>query len=83
MIEWNISALVLLIDQNGVPLRKGSALAVLSREANPMSLPQQSAECERLGGRPVYADPRLDRRAAGVEKASDRAMNIEPFRHDR
>ena len=80
MFKRNVTALILLIDQHCMALREGAALAVLTGEADAMALAQQRAEGERFGGGPVYADAGVDRRASRVEKAPDRAMNVEAFR---
>ena len=42
-----------------------------------MTLAQQRAEGQRLGGGPVDADAGVDRRAARVEKPLNRAVNVE------
>ena len=83
MIERRVSGLVLLIEQHGMALREGAALAVLAGEPHRTSLEQERAEGERLAGRPVDALAALDRLAAVVEEALDRPVDVEAFRHRR
>src|SRR5580704_10107846 len=77
MVERRVAALVFLIDQNRMALRERAALGILSREPHVMALLQQGAERQRLAGRPVDADPGVDRLRAVVEEALNGAMNAE------
>src|SRR6202042_1531215 len=73
--------LALLIDQHRMALRERAALGVLTRQAHAMAVEQQRAERECLAGRPVDALAGLDRLAARVEEALDRAVDVEALRH--
>src|SRR5882724_2617265 len=46
-----------------------------------MAVEQQRGGRERLAGRPVDALAGLDRLAAGIEEALDRAVHVEALRH--
>ena len=80
VVERDVAGLVLLIDQHGMALREGAALAVLAGEPHRMAIEQQRAERERLAGRPVDALAGLDRLAAIIEEALDRAVDVEILR---
>src|ERR1700733_3984599 len=77
MVERRVTALVFLIDQHRMALRERAAFGILSREPHMVALLQQGAERQRLAGRPVDADPGVDRLRAVVEEALDGAMNTE------
>src|SRR3984885_7811363 len=77
MVERRITALVFLIDQHRMALRERAAFGILSREPHMVALLQQGAERQRLAGRPVDADPGVDRLRAVVEEALNGAMNAE------
>src|SRR5947209_7975879 len=81
VIEWDVAALRLLIDQHRMPLRERPALAVLPGQPHRMALDQQRAQSERLARRPVDALAALDRLGAGVEKALDGAVDVEILGH--
>src|SRR5215471_19809744 len=57
-------------------LREGAALGILAREPHPVTLGQQRAEGERLRGRPVDVLPRVDRLAAVLKEAQQRAVQM-------
>src|SRR4029077_18535150 len=63
-----------------VALRERAALGILAGQPHPVTLLQQRAERQRLGGRPVDAGSGLDRLAAAVEKAIERAMQMKALR---
>src|SRR6478672_12486289 len=81
MIEWGVAALVFLVDQHRMPLREGTALAVLSRQPDVMAFLQQRAERQRLAGGPIDPDAVLDRLGAVLQKALDGAVNPEAIGH--
>src|SRR4029079_10263774 len=81
MVEGRVAALVLLVDQYRMTLRKRAALGVLPRQADVMAFLQQRAERQRLAGRPVDADAVVDRFGAVFEVALDGAVNAETVRH--
>src|SRR5256886_4736405 len=81
MIERRIAALVFLIDQHGMPLREGAALAVLSRQPDVMALLQQRTERQRFAGRPIDADAAVDRFGAIFQKPLDGTVNPEAIGH--
>ena len=77
MIERRVAFLGLLVDQHGMALRKGAALAVLAGKPHLIAVEQQGTEGERLARRPVDADPGLDRLAPVFQKAIERAVEVE------
>src|SRR4029077_6566847 len=81
MIERGVAALVLLVDQYRMALRERAALGVLPRQPTVMALLQQRAERQGLAGRPVDAQPAVDRLGPIVEEALDGAVNPEAVRH--
>src|SRR6185437_5251885 len=83
MIEWRVALLGLLIEQHGVALRKGAALAVLAGQPHPMAFEQKRAESQRLGGGPVDIFPRFDRRAPVFQETLQRAVEMEIGRERR
>ena len=70
VVERDVAALVLLIDQDGVALREGAAPESWP-ESRTDALVQQRAEGERLGGRPVDALAGVDRLGACCRGARD------------
>src|ERR1700759_3392305 len=81
MVERRVAALILLVDQDRMTLREGTALAILAGQAHVMALLQQGAERQRLAGRPIEADAALDRLGAVLEEAADGAVDTEAVRH--
>ena len=79
MVQRRVALLGVLIDQHGVALREGAALAVLAGQAHRMALDEQRAESQRLARRPVDAVAGLDRLAPVVEEALDRRCTSKPF----
>ena len=55
VLQRRVAALGLLVDQHGVALREGAALAVLARQAHREAFVEQRAEGQVLGHRPVDA----------------------------
>src|SRR5215218_7880703 len=81
MVERRIAALVFLVDQHRMALRKRAALGVLSRQPDVAAFLQQRAERQRLAGRPVDADAIVDRFGAVFQKALDGAVNPKTVRY--
>src|ERR1700674_2595916 len=81
MVERRIAILVLLVDQHRMALRERAALGILAGQPHRMTFAQERAEGECLAGRPVDAVALLDRLGARVEKALDRAVDMETRRH--
>ena len=81
VVERDVALLGLLVVEHRVALREGAALGILAREADAVALLEQRAEGQRLGGRPVDVDARLDRLPARVEDALDGAVGVEARRH--
>jgi hypothetical protein len=81
MVERRVAALVFLVDQHRMALRKRAALGVLARQPDVAAFLQQRAERQRLAGRPVDADAVVDRLGAVFEEALDGAVNPETVRH--
>ena len=61
-------------------LRERAALAVLAGKTNRKAIVQERTEGERLGGGPVDPLAARDRRAAVLEEAQNRLMDVEAFR---
>ena len=80
-IERDVAVLVLLIDQHGMSLREGAALAVLPGEPHRVALQQQRAERKRLAGRPVDALANLDRLVTILQETLDGTMGMEALRN--
>src|SRR5262249_55351169 len=81
MVERRVAALVLLVDQDRMPLREGAALAVLPGEADVMAFLQERTERQRLTGRPVDTGAAVNGLHAFLEEAGDGAVNAETIGH--
>src|SRR3954470_19171793 len=81
MVERRVAALVFLVDQHRMALRKRAALAVLSRQPDMAAFLQQRAERQRLAGRPVDADAVVDGLETVFQEALDGAVNPKTVRH--
>ncbi len=81
MVQRHIARLALLIDQHAVSLRERAALAVLTGEANRITLVEQAREGQSLARRPVDALARVDRVFARVEEALDRLVEMKAVGH--
>src|SRR5580704_5576074 len=80
MIERRVAVLVLLVDQHRMALRERAAFGILAGQPHPVTLLQQRAEGECFAGRPVDIAAGLDRLAAAVEEAIERAMQMKALR---
>ena len=77
MLEGCIALLVLLVEEYGVALGEGSALAVLAGEADRETFLHERAESELLGHGPVDALSGLDHLAAAFDEALERFVQVE------
>lgn len=71
VVEGDVLLLGLLVVNDGVSLREGSSLDVLSGNSNVDVLESQRSESESLGGRPVDVLSLLDGLASGTENPSE------------
>ena len=83
MIERRIPLLGLLIEQHGVALREGAALAVLAGKPHPMPVEQQGAEGQRLRCGPVDVFPDSIASAPVFQETIERAVQVEIRRQGR
>src|SRR5450631_2658228 len=81
MVERRVAALVFLVDQHRMPLRKSAALGILSRQPDVMAFLQQGAERQPLTGRPVDADAAVDRLGPGFQEPLYGAVNPKTVGH--
>ena len=80
VLERRVAALGLLVDQHGVALREGAALAVLAGQAHREALVEQRAEGQVLGHRPVDAGAGLHHLAAALQQALHGLVGVEVLR---
>ena len=80
VLQRREAAFVFLVDENGVALREGSALAVLAGEADAEAFHQKRRERHVLGHRPVDALARIDHLAAALDQLADRLVDVEVVR---
>src|SRR6185295_8495003 len=81
MVERRVAALVFLVDQHRMALRKRATLRVLARQPDVAAFLQQRAECQRFAGRPVDADAVVDCFGTVFEETLDGAVNPKTVRH--
>src|SRR5215216_5135057 len=81
MVERRVAALVFLVDQHRMALRKRAALGILSRQPDVAPFLQQRTERQRLAGRPVDADAVVDGFGAVFQEALDGAVNPKTVRY--
>ena len=80
VVERRVALLVFLIDEHRMPRRERAALDVLAGQADAMAFDQQRAERQRLGHGPVDALAGFHHLLAVIEKALDRAVDVEALR---
>src|SRR5262249_13250065 len=79
--DWHVPLFGLLIDKNGVTLRKCSASAVLTRHSDMRALGAQRGDRQCLGGRPVDPFSGLDGGTFRFQLASYLRVEAKAFRH--
>ena len=79
VIQVWLEVLGLLIDQSGVALGEGAAVAILARQTHRMAVHQERAEGQRLGGGPVDARAAVDQPALSARLDAKEALASRPW----
>src|SRR6185436_8822515 len=77
VIEWDVLALVGLVDQHRMALREGAATRILAAQPHRRAFGKQRAPGQRLAGRPVDVLAGVDGLALLLELAPDLAIEVE------
>ena len=80
VLQRRVAPLGLLVDQHGVALREGAALAVLARQAHRKALVEQRGERQVLGHRPIDAGAVSHHLTAALQQALDGLVRVEVLR---
>ena len=77
MVERDVALFGLGIDQDGVPLAEGAAAAVLAAQSDRGVFPEERADCQGLGERPVERLSGLERFDPGREQPGELGIDRE------
>lgn len=78
-VQWGVCLLVLLIVEDGVTLREGTTLDILTGHSDVVTLETERTECKSLGGGHVDVLALVDSLGAVGQDSLQVLMNIEIF----